>query len=213
MQNPFRHMGPDDHRPRDAEDDISWNVDRTHDRHPGAARSADDRDRYEDRVASEDRGWPQPRGVLREPGRSDRYDQQHRASREWDGGTDRERGRGGAWGAEHAPSWERERAQSWNQGRPEGYAGPEHARGSNMNRPGPHDFDPDYLHWREQQISTLDKDYADWRTERRQKFSTDFDSWRQNRAGGPRIEAENPIVGNVADGGDGRGGEESGRKR
>lgn len=73
-----------------------------------------------------------------------------------------------------------------------------------------HDFEPDYLHWREQQLSAFDKDYSDWRNERREKFSADFDTWRQNR---PRIQAENPIVGDVSDGGDGRGGEQAARKR
>lgn len=63
-----------------------------------------------------------------------------------------------------------------------------------------HDFEPDYLHWRQQQLSAFDKDYADWRSERREKFSSDFDSWRQSR---PRVQAENPIVGDVSDGGTG----------
>ncbi|MCS6627126.1 hypothetical protein N0B44_29855 [Roseibacterium beibuensis] len=63
-----------------------------------------------------------------------------------------------------------------------------------------HDFEPDYLHWRQQQLSAFDKDYSDWRNERREKFSSDFDSWRQSR---PRVQAENPIVGDVADGGTG----------
>ena len=63
--------------------------------------------------------------------------------------------------------------------------------GSDMNR---RDFEPDYLHWREQQISKFDRDYDEWRSERRQKFSSDFDTWRSSRA-------DNPIVGDVADGG------------
>lgn len=68
------------------------------------------------------------------------------------------------------------------------------------------DFEPDYLHWREQQLSAFDKDYTDWRSERRQKFSSDFDSWRQTRprseaSGEHRTPAENPIVGDVSDGG------------
>ncbi|MBA4805654.1 MAG: hypothetical protein H2038_13475 [Brevundimonas sp.] len=69
-----------------------------------------------------------------------------------------------------------------------------------------HDFEPDYLHWREQQLSAFDDDYRSWRDERRQKFSSDFSSWRQNRprseAGGEHhTPAENPIVGDVSDGG------------
>lgn len=69
-----------------------------------------------------------------------------------------------------------------------------------------HDFEPDYLHWRQQQLSAFDKDYTDWRDERRQKFSSDFDSWRQARPGSEasgqhKTPAENPIVGDVSDGG------------
>jgi hypothetical protein len=67
-----------------------------------------------------------------------------------------------------------------------------------------HDFEPDYLHWRQQQLSAFDKDYSDWRNERREKFSSDFDSWRQNR---PRTQAANPIVGDVTDGGTGNAAE------
>lgn len=63
-----------------------------------------------------------------------------------------------------------------------------------------HDFEPDYLHWRRQQLEAFDKDYSEWRSERREKFSSDFDSWRKSR---PRVQAENPIVGDVSDGGTG----------
>lgn len=59
---------------------------------------------------------------------------------------------------------------------------------------GRQDFEPDYLHWREQQMSKFDRDYDEWRSERRQKFSSDFDTWRSSRA-------ENPVVGDVSDGG------------
>lgn len=71
-----------------------------------------------------------------------------------------------------------------------------------------HDFEPDYLHWRQQQLSAFDNDYKSWRDERRQKFSSDFSSWRQNRprseaSGEHHTPAENPIVGDVSDGGTG----------
>lgn len=56
------------------------------------------------------------------------------------------------------------------------------------------EFEPDYLHWREQQMSRFDNDYRDWRSEKRQKFTSDFDTWRAGRA-------ENPIIGDVSDGG------------
>lgn len=59
---------------------------------------------------------------------------------------------------------------------------------------GRSDYEPDYLHWREQQMSKFDKDYDDWRAEKRQKFSSDFDTWRTGR---------NALVENVSDGGTG----------
>lgn len=66
------------------------------------------------------------------------------------------------------------------------------------------DFEPDYLHWRNEQIRNFDRDYHQWRTERRQKFSTDFASWRQSKPKDrPHNEAANPFVGDVSDGGDG----------
>lgn len=70
-------------------------------------------------------------------------------------------------------------------------------------RAGNEDFEPDYLHWRDQQLSRFDQDYADWRNEKRQKFSSDFDSWRQTRPKKTEhhLTGENPIVGDVADGG------------
>lgn len=64
-----------------------------------------------------------------------------------------------------------------------------------------HEFEPDYLHWREQQMSNFDRDYHDWRSEKRQKFSSDFDTWRSSR--GPAVQAENSVVGDVTDGGPG----------
>jgi hypothetical protein len=113
-------------------------------------------------------------------------------------------------------------AQGYGQGYPShGYApGAQIWEGSGRGMGGQshqhHDFEPDYLHWREQQLSAFDKDYGDWRNERRQKFSSDFDSWRQNRPRGEasgHTPAENPIVGDISDGGDGRGGEQAARKR
>jgi len=75
-----------------------------------------------------------------------------------------------------------------------------------------HDFEPDYLHWRQEQLSAFDKDYSEWRNERRQRFSSDFDSWRQTRprsegSGEHKTPAENPIVGDVSDGGTGNAAE------
>ena len=91
----------------------------------------------------------------------------------------------GRYERSHAPG-----AQIWEGSGP-GMGGQSHEH---------HDFEPDYLHWRRQQLEAFDKDYSDWRNERREKFSSDFDSWRKSR---PRIQAENPLVGDVADGGTG----------
>jgi len=44
-----------------------------------------------------------------------------------------------------------------------------------------HEYEPDYLHWRDGQIRDLDRDYHAWRDERRQRFSKDFDEWRSQR--------------------------------
>jgi len=43
------------------------------------------------------------------------------------------------------------------------------------------DYDPDYRHWRGEQLKKLDADYDEWRQERRKKFSEDFDKWRSTR--------------------------------
>jgi hypothetical protein len=80
-----------------------------------------------------------------------------------------------------------------------GAYGSRQGQGQDQSRQGQqdrHDHEPDYLHWREQQMARFDKDYADWRNERRQKFSSDFETWRNGRP-------ENPAVGDVSDGGHG----------
>lgn len=42
--------------------------------------------------------------------------------------------------------------------------------------------DPDYDHWRNEQISKLDEDYDSWQSERRKKFADEFGKWRTERA-------------------------------
>ena len=53
----------------------------------------------------------------------------------------------------------------WDQG---GYG----QGGSSGQHGGQHeqDWDPDYRHWREQQVRKLDDDYRRWRSERAEKF-------------------------------------------
>lgn len=77
-------------------------------------------------------------------------------------------------------------------------------RGADRSRSQNHDFEPDYLHWREQQMTAFDNDYRTWRDERRTRFTNDFDTWRKSRSDNVKAEAANPYVGDVAEGGVGR---------
>jgi hypothetical protein len=45
-----------------------------------------------------------------------------------------------------------------------------------------HEFDPDYLQWRREQMQRLDDDYRSWRQDRFKKFSDEFSSWRKQRS-------------------------------
>lgn len=140
---------------------------------------------------------PGARGFLSDYGRGGAYGQ---SSGDW---RQDDQGRGGH---------DRGQASSWSggQGRGGDYQSQGYAPGSDIWREqgddrgrsshSHHDFEPDYMHWRNQQMSQFDKDYSDWRSERREKFSSDFDNWRRSR---PQVKAENPIVGDVSDGGTG----------
>lgn len=44
------------------------------------------------------------------------------------------------------------------------------------------EFDPEYLHWREQQLHALDEDYRAWRQDRYRRFADEFTEWRARRA-------------------------------
>jgi len=74
----------------------------------------------------------------------------------------------------------------------------------NASRDQTHDFEPDYLHWRDQQMASFDNEYRSWRDERRTRFTNDFDTWRKSRSENVKAEAANPYVGDVAEGGVGR---------
>jgi hypothetical protein len=87
---------------------------------------------------------------------------------------------------------------SYGQGSPSSYGQTSPGRQQSGSH---HDFEPDYLHWREQQMANYDRDYHEWRNEKRQKFSSDFEGWRTSR--GPAVQAENSVVGDVTDGGGG----------
>lgn len=206
MQNPFRHR-PEGDFGREDRDAPRW--------------EAADRRRDEDRSWTEGDGgrtaeaW---RGQGRPDDRRD-YDRDRYARTESRGRYDRDYGGEPTWGSQdrrtpdygsqtysrhaYAPGsqiWEDQRSSMTSR---------------EMSSRPQHDFEPDYLHWRDQQLANFDRDYSEWRSERREKFSSDFDSWRQNRphTGKTHTPAENPIVGDITDGGDGRGGEAAARKR
>lgn len=43
------------------------------------------------------------------------------------------------------------------------------------------DFDPDYLHWRNQQLQRHDRDYADWRRHQREQYDEEYRRFRTER--------------------------------
>lgn len=243
MQNPFRHR-PEDEFGRDNRDDRDerWEAgDRRRDENRSwsegdGGRTAEAwRDQGQDRSMSGSRGRTYEMGYQRDSGPYARpdYDPDRYARSQYEPADDRSGGYGGGptWGSQgrRGPDYGSREPMDYGS---QGYSRHAYAPGSQIwddQRPGmgsrgvpsrqqQHDFEPDYLHWREQQLSSFDRDYSDWRSERRQKFSSDFDTWRQNRPsagmhGKTHTPAENPIVGDVADGGDGRGGEDAARKR
>ncbi|MFJ6024052.1 hypothetical protein ACIQC9_05590 [Brevundimonas sp. NPDC092305] len=220
MQNPFRHRPSDDFARRDADDTRwesrdqryeegrSWSEGdggRTYQAYGDQSREAGDQSRYS---GSRGYGYGQDRqGAYRDEARSsyaaDRggYDQNRYGSRpEYGRNAPTGQDRSSGYASNRDPDYERH-ARFNDQGYTPGASiwrdnDPDRGRSAHSH----HDFEPDYLHWREQQMSNFDRDYHDWRSERREKFSTDFTSWRDSR---PRVKAENPIVGDVADGGTG----------
>jgi hypothetical protein len=44
-----------------------------------------------------------------------------------------------------------------------------------------HEFDPDYLHWREEQMRSHDRDYHEWRRNQRQAYDEDYRRFRTER--------------------------------
>jgi len=82
--------------------------------------------------------------------------------------------------------------------------------------PAGHEFDADYLHWREEQMRSHDRDYQEWRTaqrdsydddyrrfrhERRQQFGRTFQDWRNERGAVGGI-ADTTAAAGVGDDGD-----------
>lgn len=221
MQNPFRH--PDQPgRPERDRDDRGWDA---RDRRPDEYRTwgGGDGGRTAEAFRREGREYGrQPSGPAgawtQDNYQQNQYGQGASGAQPWGGGPQYGRDHGGSrfdqgYGGQNqggnfgGPAWSGQGqadhgyapgGQIW-QGSGQGMGGQSHEH---------HDFEPDYLHWREQQLSAFDRDYADWRDERRQKFSSDFDTWRQNRprseaSGDRHTPAENAIVGDVADGGTG----------
>ncbi|MFI4966784.1 MAG: hypothetical protein ACHP9T_15630 [Caulobacterales bacterium] len=46
---------------------------------------------------------------------------------------------------------------------------------------GAYDCDPDYLHWREQQMKRHDRDYADWRRHQQEQYDSEYRRFRDER--------------------------------
>lgn len=44
-----------------------------------------------------------------------------------------------------------------------------------------HGFDPDYLHWRENELNRHDNAYKDWRRAQAETYDTHYGTWRQTR--------------------------------
>ena len=45
-------------------------------------------------------------------------------------------------------------------------------------------FEPDYVHWRDEQLAGHDRDYAAWRAERHRRYDDDYRAFRGERRGG-----------------------------
>ena len=188
------------------EDDVNWNdgarargegrswagAERAFDRTEGYGQYA----RQDDSRAYRDRDdWGDAYGA-----RSDPPSRTYGGRETW--GRDQSRSerqpRSGEFGRDYGVSRAYGAYQSRDQEDARAYRATSHAPGAQIwegsGQDNRRDYEPDYLHWREQQMQKFDRDYDDWRSERRQKFSSDFDTWRTNRA-------DNPIVGDVADGG------------
>ena len=226
MQNPFRNRPQDDFGRRDHDDDRdrlraedwrqeegrSWRNDR--DDRPWSSHSGYERDEgYRGRLHGHGRNEG---GRYGQGGQADYADRSGRRS------SDRDQDRVGpaaydtrddlrGW-ADHSRSDRMGQGRNSETHRAGPYPDHGYAPGAQIwedrdpdrlasrSDPRHHDFEPDYLHWREQQMTNLDRDYSAWRDERRQKFSSDFDSWRQARAGRDATPADNSKVGDITDG-------------
>jgi hypothetical protein len=49
-----------------------------------------------------------------------------------------------------------------------------------------HEFDPDYLSWRDERMRAHDRTYAEWRRSRQQRYDEDYRRARAGRSGEPR---------------------------
>jgi hypothetical protein len=47
--------------------------------------------------------------------------------------------------------------------------------------PQGHEFDPDYLHWRDEQLRAHDRDYQDWRRHQQNQYDEDYRSYRSEQ--------------------------------
>ncbi|MFN3352655.1 MAG: hypothetical protein ACK4Z5_03515 [Brevundimonas sp.] len=156
-------------------------------------------------------GGGAPRSQGDDATRHGRFDQGHGETGYGRGGYGQSGAHAGSAGADygygrqsHAPGsqiWGQEDHRSIRQG-----SGGTYGQGGHDPHHGAHhEFEPDYLQWREAQMRSFDDDYRSWRDERRQKFSSDFDTWRSSRNGdAARNNLSASAVQDVADGGKGQ---------
>jgi len=78
-------------------------------------------------------------------------------------------GRGGDAASARAPSGVRQGRASWRAG--------DDDLPSDIDQ----DLDPDYLHWRTQQLQRHDRDYADWRRQQREQYDDEYRRFRAER--------------------------------
>jgi hypothetical protein len=95
--------------------------------------------------------------------------------------------------SERDPAWRGDERETWRPDRGEPYGDLEFdARNRGIQEFGPpadyayhpragHEFDPDYLHWREEQMRGHDRDYHEWRKSQQQSYDEDYRRFRDAR--------------------------------
>jgi len=120
-----------------------------------------------------------------------RYDQDRTGYRGQEYGV--EGGRDHRTLSERDPAWRGDERETWRPGHGEPYGELElNARNRGIQEFGVpsdyayhpragHEFDPDYLHWREEQMRGHDRDYHEWRKSQQESYDQDYRAFRDQR--------------------------------